>query len=362
LRGTAILLVFAYHLFLLHRDSLATDTTWLVVPAQMGWMGVDLFFVLSGFLISGILLNTKGKPRYLLNFFARRALRIWPLYVLCLGSLVFVAPKLLDSLPDGMQSMVDHQLWFWAFAANWLFALQGGFEQTSGGFFWSLAVEEQFYLIWPFVVLFASERMLRNICLVLLAISPLVRLVLAFQGVTPSALYTMTITHMDGLATGSFLALVIRSEALTQSIGKLLLPMSILATIGLVAAIAIDGSAFFWGEQMSIYGLSSVCLLSGCALIYARRADGASLYVRLLSIRFLSKCGTYSYSMYLIHVPVITALFPLYTGFMQRIFPTYNYNVAYIGFCFLALGICWMISTLSWVLLERPLLSLKRYF
>ena len=178
LRGLAILLVMLYHFCLPHRSFHGREPGVLLQFAQGGWMGVDLFFVLSGFLITGILLETRHQPHYFRNFLGRRFLRIWPLYYLSLLVLLVLIPMALSQASPELQGMRDKQAWFWLYAANWLFASEGGFTQTSGGYFWSLAVEEQFYLLWPFLVYALSERSLLRVSMALLALSLVARVVL----------------------------------------------------------------------------------------------------------------------------------------------------------------------------------------
>src|SRR6185369_11722869 len=137
LRGVAILLVMVYHFCLPHPGFHGHSSGFLLQWAQGGWMGVDLFFVLSGFLITGILVETREQRHYFRNFLARRFLRIWPLYYLSLLLLVVLVPMAMSTTPPELQSMREEQAWFWLYGANWLFALEGGFSRTSGGYFWS---------------------------------------------------------------------------------------------------------------------------------------------------------------------------------------------------------------------------------
>ncbi|HEX6051682.1 MAG TPA: acyltransferase, partial [Gemmatimonadaceae bacterium] len=142
----------------------------LIEVARAGWIGVDLFFVLSGFLITGILLDTRGGPKYFRHFYVRRTLRIFPLYYAILVG-VFVITPLVAATRDRrwFTDIVDQQGWFWTYTSNVFLAVTGRWEQTGIlGHFWSLAVEEQFYLIWPAVVLLLSPRQLRTACGVIL--------------------------------------------------------------------------------------------------------------------------------------------------------------------------------------------------
>lgn len=129
-------MVLCFHSGLLLDGSNTAERLWLNV-VSIGWSGVDLFFVLSGFLITTILIQTRDEPRYFRNFFMRRVLRIFPVYF---GSLFLVF------------SLVEHpqyEPWYWLFVQNWLPVFEGTLPPMPLQPYWSLAIEEQFYLIWP---------------------------------------------------------------------------------------------------------------------------------------------------------------------------------------------------------------------
>src|SRR5262249_2000493 len=140
--------------------------------ADIGWSGVDLFFVLSGFLITGILLRSRSAPRQLRNFYARRALRILPLYYLAI-LLVFAALPVLGICPP---TPVAGQAPYWFYAANF-FSQWAPIDCLRIDHFWSLAVEEQYYLFWPFVVAWSDRRTLMRLCVGLYFLSLVFRAV-----------------------------------------------------------------------------------------------------------------------------------------------------------------------------------------
>lgn len=147
IRGVAVLLVILFHCY----------PTYIT---KLGWLGVDLFFVLSGFLITGLLLDAKGKNNYYRNFIVRRTLRIFPLYYFALLLCLVIVPIVFKSLlPPDYGYYTANQLWFWTYTQNWLFSKTGFPENLTLVHFWSLAVEEQFYLFWPlFVRIFFPEN------------------------------------------------------------------------------------------------------------------------------------------------------------------------------------------------------------
>ena len=153
LRAFAILLVIVRHASL---EQGAASRGFLGALGNAGWMGVDLFFVLSGFLITRILIQSKGSTYYFRNFYLRRSFRIFPLYYAVLVGLFVVAP--IASHSPAVQELARHQIWYWTYTVNFLAANTNG--EACGlhtVHFWSLSVEEQFYLIWPAVVFFVPS-------------------------------------------------------------------------------------------------------------------------------------------------------------------------------------------------------------
>src|SRR5262245_16358318 len=141
LRGIAILLVILYHNF------------GFIPFLNYGWLGVDLFFVLSGFLITEILLKTRTTTNYFKNFYTRRVLRIFPLYYLCLILVIVIFP-LIKNFPYDLSFYRENQVWFWFYLQNWMLIFkQWNDSAILLNHFWSLAVEEQFYIVWPLLVL-----------------------------------------------------------------------------------------------------------------------------------------------------------------------------------------------------------------
>jgi len=162
-RGLAILMVMLHHFTPDHGAGILS-------VLHLGWVGVDLFFVLSGFLITGILFDAKGSANYFQNFYARRGLRIFPLYYGILLLILFALPLLqwLDVIHvPGLDQVRVWQPWLWLHSSNLLLAWKGQWMLDSGvirmNHFWSLAVEEHFYLVWPVVVALFDRKSLMKI-------------------------------------------------------------------------------------------------------------------------------------------------------------------------------------------------------
>jgi len=362
LRGIAILLVVLFHYAMSHRAFDDRYPGLFLQISQVGWMGVDLFFVLSGFLITGILLETKAQPNYFRNFLVRRFLRIWPLYYLTLLLFLVVLPLVLGNVPDQLRGMHDNQAWFWLYAANWLFASQGGFEGTPGGYFWSLAVEEQFYLVWPLVVYWLAPRRLAQVCVGMLVASLLLRLAALSYGMTGSAVYVMTFTHLDSLAVGTVIAVAIRSPGLADFLARLAIPTIVFAAGAIALARFHDGDFLYSSHGMAAWGLSAVALLfGGCLLLTLRIQTPGSTVGAVLSSRFLVATGRYSYALYLVHVPVLRLVEKLTLGPGQVVTSGWPYDLLVAVYCLVAFALAWLLSAASWVLFEQHVLKLKKY-
>src|SRR5262249_55951728 len=207
-RGVAILLVMLFHFgAVVSEGGAPTGAASKLVQRAVGagWCGVDLFFVLSGFLITGILYDTKGQPGYYRTFYARRTVRIFPLYYGLLVASFLVRPwaGLGPPAPEGYQG------WFWLYLANVLRVVHGGEACGRLEHFWSLAVEEHFYLIWPFVVRTLGRAALLRAC-VGVGVAALAFRAFAVAKGWPFAAYMLTPARVDTMAVGAWLALAAR--------------------------------------------------------------------------------------------------------------------------------------------------------
>ncbi|HEY6641895.1 acyltransferase [Povalibacter sp.] len=361
LRGIAILMVIACHFDLLYQP--VDGGKGLVSKfAQAGWMGVDLFFVLSGFLITGILLATRDSPHYFRNFLARRFLRIWPLYYANLVLFFLVLPHVLPDLPRDFQSMLDKQAWFWLYGANWLFAQEGGFRQTGGGYFWSLAVEEQFYLLWPLAVYWLSSRSLLRLSIGLLCASLGLRLFLEANGVSVQSLYTITFTHLDGLAVGAILAIGLRSQKGTQQLLRILPYCCGISMVVLGIARWQDGAFYYWSRYTVLYGYTAIAVLAGCLLLWSLRLSQQAGLNRLLACAPLAAVGRVSYALYLIHAPLAAFLKSGLMPALAKYLPAWSYGARYCVVIVVVLSVSWLLAIASWHFFEKPILALKGRF
>ena len=357
LRGLAILLVLLLHFtsdMTLAEGTLAADVR---AAFQVGWIGVDLFFVLSGFLITGILADNKGSGRYFSAFYARRALRILPVYFIAVFAAFHILPRFFQGFDTGG---LRTEAAFWLFVQNFK-SLPYQLARTVGHF-WSLAIEEQFYLMWPLVVFLSSAGQARRIALFTIILSPLVRFAAMQAGVSGGAVYHFTPFRLDGLATGAFIALSMRDPAARAGLDRL---SKIAGVIALAGALILYGPvpvphALSTRLNFSI-GFSTLCIGFGALLTRVILSAPGSRLSRVLSWRALVTLGTYSYAMYLVHVPLLrvvskVAVPPQWSGSAR--FPllwVFGYT-AVLGALTLATAM------VSWHLCEKHFLALKRRF
>src|SRR5581483_8187606 len=203
IRGVAILLVMLFHV-----EGLLPSSRYFFVLHKMawfGWTGVDLFFVLSGFLITGILLDTKHAANYFGSFYARRVLRIFPLYYGALTAIV-----ILSHFSYTVQSQLPpHIACDFLYVSNWTDPFTPITKLGLTGHFWTLAVEEQFYLLWPFCVWMAEPKRLRMACIYGVLIACGLRCAMVIGSINQDLIYKALFTRMDTLLVGALVAIAI---------------------------------------------------------------------------------------------------------------------------------------------------------
>jgi len=293
LRGIAILLVLVHGFDVIQSEHGVGHA--IGVALDFGWIGVQLFFVLSGFLITGILLDTRAASGYYQNFLIRRVLRIFPLYYGVLF-VAFVIVPLVMTPPAGHGS---HQVWLWAYLTN--FAEPFGRAEPVFPHFWSLAVEEQFYIVWPLVVYLVSRRGVLVVGALLVAIAIAARIhVRAEYG--SIAAYMFTPCRMDALAIGAIVAALVRDDRINRAIARHHAAAMAIAGGVLIAGGGVIGHLLREGPRMQLAGYTIIAL--GFALILVAALPPAMTPARVLGWRPLRRVGLYSYGMYVFHAPL----------------------------------------------------------
>ena len=343
LRGIAVLAVVIYHCHA------RLEGTWIHYASLWGWAGVNLFFTLSGFLITSILIEARGKPHYFRNFYARRALRIWPVYFLLLIVCYSVPEWFLgDTLANQShwQTLVSYALFVQNLRHT---SLPGTLGPT-----WSLAIEEQYYFVWAPLVFLSAMAFFRGrftrlflpaILLAMLIVSPLVR------HLHPHWLTgTHTLIHLDGIALGSLLALGLYGIPMAR---KAWLWIGVVCAVpGFAAAATIAGGTSLLDTALA-FGFVGVMLISIAG-------TGARNWLAVVLRRGpLTYYGKISYGMYMTHILV----FVYFGNFDARLDDKYHIgvagNLAIVGLRLVASTI---VATVLWYCFESPILKLKRRF
>lgn len=286
-RGIAVLLVVWYHVYDILRPAHLGPVT---AVASMGWIGVDLFFALSGFLITGILLRTRGREGYFHNFYVRRLLRIFPLYygvVTVVLAVQYLHGRASDDVP----------VWsLYAYLSNF-FVADAASPDLALAVTWSLSVEEQFYAVWPAVVAFLSAGNLRIACIAVAIASPTMRLLL--HDPENLGVYMNTVCRMDSLVIGALgaMAWFDHDEATVRAARRMAYPsIALLVLMGVASGLGVgDRWPILAALSYSMVAISTVMVLLALA------SGGLPRLSHLLNWEPLAHVGRVSFGVYLLH-------------------------------------------------------------
>jgi peptidoglycan/LPS O-acetylase OafA/YrhL len=330
-RGIAILVVLAHNLH-------GFSSLPLSLFSKYGWMGVDLFFVLSGFLITGILLDSKSSEGYFRNFYARRCLRIWPLYYSVLILMFVILPLV---RPQDISELLQRSSPWWSyplFLQNFLVAAPA-LAVGPLGVSWSLAVEELFYLVWPLCVRFLRNGRLQFVAWTVLLLSPGLRLLFLTRH---WIIYSNPFCRLDGMMAGALLAILVRKSSFVPE--RFLKPAWILFLVA--APLALTTAAY---EAMWL--AFSMAVVASASFVFLALFSANTWLRAFFTNRFLIFTGTISYGMYLLHKIPDDAFKRLH---LKDAHP--------IAAFWLAVVASYLLAIASWNLLEKPFLKLKRFF
>jgi peptidoglycan/LPS O-acetylase OafA/YrhL len=352
LRGLAILSVLAWHY-------VAALTPWDPAWARAtraalaySWTGVDLFFVLSGFLVGGIVLDQRRAPNFVAVFYARRALRILPLYWLVLAAFTASGALLADRLAEparewlhGNPHSLSTYLTFGQNVATGLFSPQLA-EPGWVNVTWSLAVEEHFYLVVPLAMWLLPARALPWALLAAVASGPLARWLVS-STLGDASVYVLTPCRIDAIVLGVLCAWAIRQPRLRAA----LRPRPLYAAAALLAAALVAAQLVDVGRAFPVAGYSVASLFYACVLLLAVVEERGPLAAVLRS-RALQRTGLLAYGLYLLHQPVNGLGHALLLGAAPSLATAAGAAIT-AG----ALVVTFLLAELSWRVLERPLIA-----
>jgi peptidoglycan/LPS O-acetylase OafA/YrhL len=352
-RGLAIGMVLLVHVLWANPQTGQYFIDFVSKVRTAGWLGVDLFFALSGFLITGILFDTLQSDHYFKNFYARRILRIFPLYYgVILILFVVVHPLTFEQRHPLYILLVYLQntpLWWNGVSPSLIVRLTGHF--------WSLAVEEQFYLVWPVLIfLIRDRRRLLWAAAALAILAPVTRAVLLAHGAPFAATYELTICRADSLLSGAWLALAIRGNMRARVL-KYATPVFILSLL-ICMGIAWQNGNFDWQANRAVnsYGYSVIAIANTALIGMSLRSS--SLTAKVMRLSFLRFLGKYSYGIYIYHQIVFALIQSPLAILLHAQSKLLFHAILAIAVLSITIPLAWF----SYNFYEKPFLKLKKHF
>lgn len=351
LRGLAVLLVILFHA---HRGTENTSVAGLfgALIRAVGWSGVDLFFVLSGFLITGILVRARdGGGAYFKPFYMRRLLRVFPLYYLALFLCLVIAPLF------GLH-LTSHGWTYWVYMSNYGAIAYGSDLELNH--LWSLSVEEHFYMVWPLLVFLTPPRHLMKVMIAAASLAFAARLGHALAGHRPVLLWICTHTRFDALAVGGILSLWLPTAAPARAQA---LAAGLLAG-GFVGLATLGPRVGDWQHSpvALALGFSLYAAFYSGLLVATLNAHEDDLLHRVFSSRLLRELGKYSYSMYVFHPFIDYAIrgLGLFPGTWPGVVGPHGVAVwAALAHDVVLVGLSLLVAVATWKLFEERLLTYK---
>jgi peptidoglycan/LPS O-acetylase OafA/YrhL len=355
LRGLAILLVFFYHYAGgLQHTAHSTSMHAFGVIFGLGWSGVDLFFVLSGFLITGILFDTQTDSAYYKKFYVRRSLRIFPVYYIFLA-----VYGLFAWLHLGGHFHLGHIafLLYLGYPATLLWpALEHVSPSVHFTHLWSLCSEEQFYLVWPWVISkLRTPFLVIGACLAAISVAPALRTFFVLHHLSAWE-YAFLPSRMDALAVGGLIAILMRGPGKSLA-EKWAMPMFVASSLCVAAICMVRRTVQHADGLIGTAGFTFIAIAYGALLILAIRPG--SLLERIFSLPLLRLFGKYSYGMYLFHFPLSEFLSPKREIFISV---THSFAVGSITFILACLIVNLGVAAVSFHFIESPIMGLKKRF
>lgn len=339
LRGVAILMVMFGHFFMTMHSNFYLLESLLRKISILGQLGVTLFFVLSGFLITRILLETKDQKYFFKNFYIRRVLRIFPLYYSFFIIYYLVRPLIFNQSFSNFSEQLPYYLYLQNFAITFNWNAIGPMH------FWSLAIEEHFYLFWPLIIFLFNKKHITQIIFAIIILSILLRYYFIENNID---VYYFTFTRMDSLAIGSLIAIIEKGGfKINFDYKQYLLFFSGFSVLTFILWIYLGGDADK-SLQIIKYTLFSITFFSFLGLLISLK-DNNKMNV-LLRNSFLTLTGKISYGLYVYH---------LFAFEMMNYF--YRSNLWYINFV-ISFSTSYLLAYASFNLFESKFLKLKKHF
>jgi len=316
------------------------------------WVFMEMFFVMSGFLITGILMDSKTKSNYYKRFIYRRTVRVFPLYYLSLLILFFLLPhNWLD-----LSYYREHQGWFWLYIQNWLYSIEGWPDVKALHHFWSLAIEEQFYIIWPLFVWLFSSKALMRFCIVLFFGSIIFRNIGLEMGFVMPFPYVATLGRMEPIVLGAMIAIFIRTDK--TLLEKLTYPVTVLSGLIMAGLFIIASNMKFELPLHYQITYTIVAIFFAGMITMTICSDRLLVFKRLINLPFFRVLGVMSYCIYIFHYPILSIMDNNCLDYFRSI--SSNEGMAKVLCRLSALAVTVPVVLLIHKKIEVPLWKLKR--
>jgi peptidoglycan/LPS O-acetylase OafA/YrhL len=347
LRGFAILFVLLFHM----------RTDFPVAPSifKLGWTGVELFFVLSGFLITRILLDARDRPRYFRDFYVRRTLRIFPIYYVFLLFVVVFSRVL-----HGSSGRLEDLPWYMTYLQS-IPMMQKEFKDGLpwSAHTWTLAIEEQFYWFWPVLVYLVRGRALPYVLGLVCASALVARIVLTSLSSNPYCMQAILPVQVDSLSAGALLAYAVHTGVAPRTLRRIALACVLIGGSVCVFLIVKSGGVSAYGNPRLWTKMPhNIPFLTGLAALFCGALGlalhGPRRYIELLRFRPLVRVGKISYGLYLYHLPLLE----LMRWLGKKAAAATGADFGWV-FVVLELAAFFLVAELSWRFIESPILRLK---
>jgi peptidoglycan/LPS O-acetylase OafA/YrhL len=361
-RGLAVLGVLLFHFV---GTTTATNPFERMVNRILnyGSLGVDLFFILSGFLITGILYDSRSSRSYFRNFYMRRVLRIFPLYYAVLAVVFFVVPAVPALEGSELVGLREHQAWAWLYGVNVYLSIHGAWVLSYLTHFWSLAVEEHFYFVWPLVVwlLGARPRVLMGGALFVAALSYGGRVAASLAGVSPVVTTVLTPFQLDALCIGGFFAVLARQEGGEATLRRWVPRLAAVVTVLLGASFAFSllagpQPALTSSVRSGLFRLAFVALL-----LHSLTAPATAPASRFFRSGVMVTLGKYSYGLYVYH-HFLSYYFEKHATEFTLAQALGSHTLAVALQALVGMSISMAVAWLSYEYFEKHFLRLKRFW
>ncbi len=318
------------------------------------WIFMEMFFVMSGFLITGILIDAKGKSGYYTKFMGRRIVRVFPVYYVFLAIMMFLIPS---SWLD-MSYYREHQAWFWLYGQNWLYAMEGWPAVKGMHHLWSLAIEEQFYIVWPLVVLAFSNKGLIRFCLALFVFSLIFRNTGMDMGFVMPFPYVATLGRMEGLVLGAIIAVLARTDR--AFLEKWAFPVTVISGAVMIMLFVFAGTMMFQDPVHYMFNYTVVDIFFA-GMITMTLCDGQlKNFRKILNHPVFVRLGVLSYCLYITHYPIQNIV---EYNFLEKLQAPLggSYSAAKLACVGISVVLTFAVTYIFHKLIELPFWKLRRY-